>query len=166
MDYCHLEFIPADTGALSRAQQIFELIRSMKSGEVPVDEARITELLTADERAYFWDPSVEEMAEWNAHWKSTPVAVRTSPAMILPQWDLESMYEAMWNGEYELIGISEENGKHFLAFNPEAYPYGGVASMIAFLECFGHNVVGYDDGTGYIGHQPRALWRPKSRREA
>ena len=164
MDYCHIKFIPASAAALSRTRQVFELIRSMKSGEVEPDEARITASLTDAERSYFSNLSPEEMAEWNAHWQSTPVAIRTSSAMVMPQWDIESLYEAFWNGEYELIGVIQEREDHYLAFNPEAYPYGGVSSMIAFVECFGHKVVGYDDGTGYVPYQPRTIWLPRSRR--
>jgi hypothetical protein len=167
MDYCYIKFSASNSAALSRTQQVFDLIRKMKSGEVELDEARITASLTEAERSYFWSPSPEEMAEWNAHWQNTPVAIRTSSSMVVPQWDIESMYEALWNGEYELVGIIQEQAEHYLAFNPAAYPYGGVSSMIAFVECFGHRVVGYDDGTGYVPYQPRAIWRPSSwRREA
>ena len=164
MDYCHIEFTPAAAGTLSRTQQVFELIRGMKSGEVEQDEAQLTALLTDAEKSYFWNPTPEELAEWNSHWQSTPVAIRISAAMVTPQWDLGSIYEALWNGEYELVSINLGRESHYLVFNPEAYPYGGVGALIAFVECFGHTVIGYDDGTGYVAHQPRPVWLPRSGR--
>lgn len=163
MDYCHIKFHPLDARTLARTRQVLELIRDMKSGEIKQDEARITASLTDAERSYFWSPSPEEMAEWNAHWQSTPIAIRTSAAMVTPQWGIESMYEAFWDGEYQFIGIVHEHDNYYLAFNPEAYPYGGVSSMIAFVECFGHKVVGYDDGTGYVQYQAPSIWRPAGR---
>ena len=167
MDYCHIKFEAADANALARTTQVFELIRDMKSGDLEQDEARITALLTDAERSYFWSPTPEEMAEWNAHWQSTPASVRTSAAMVTPQWDIESMYEALWDGEYELVGVIHEGDFCYLTFSPEAYPFGGVSSMIAFVECFGHKVVGYDDGTGYVPYKPRSIWCPKAqKREA
>lgn len=159
MNYCHIEFTPINTDTLARTQKIFELMRSMKAAETWRDETAITALLTASEQAYFWNPSAEEFDEWNAHWLNTLVAIRTSPAMICPQWELGSMYDAIRSAEYDLVGIFEESGKHFLAFNPHAYPYGGISSLVAFLECFGHKVLGYDDGTGYASHQARELWK-------
>lgn len=161
MNYFHVEFTPINMGTLVRTQKIFEVIRSMKAGETLVDEALITGLLTESEKAYFWNPSVEERAEWDAHCSNTPAAIRNSAAMISPQWDLESMYCAILDAEYELLGIFEEDGTYFLAFNPFSYPYGGFTSLVAFLECFGHTVLGYDGGTGYIKHQARALWQSR-----
>jgi len=159
MDHCHVEFTPVSTEALRRTEAILTLVGDMKREVLDVDEERISELLTPAEKAFFWNPSPPEMDEWNQHWKATPVDVRLSPAMVIPQWTLESMYEAFWDGDYDFVGIVTENGKHFLAFEPNGYPYGGISSMIAFLECFGHSVRGYDDGTGYVQYTPREIWK-------
>lgn len=164
MEYCHVEFIPLDADSLARTREVFRLMRAMKTGEQPQEEERLTALLTPQEREYFWTPKPEELAEWNEHWAATPVAIRTSSAMICPQWDIGSMYEAVWDGEYELIDILQEGSRHFLAINPWSYPYGGISCFVALLESVGHKVVGYDDGTGYMIHTPREVWQPRVRR--
>jgi hypothetical protein len=161
MNHCHVEFTPFSAEALQRTEDILALIADMKREVQDVDEERISELLTPAEKAFFWDPEPLELEEWNQHWKATPVDVRLSPAMVIPQWTLESMYEAFWEGDYEFIGILAEDGKHFLAFEPYGYPYGGISSMIALLECFGHRVIAYDDGTGRVSYTPRETWTPK-----
>lgn len=96
--------------------------------------------LTDSERSYFWNPSAAELEERNKE-----------RLTLLPQWQLESMLEAFWNGDYELVGVCQEGMRHFVAFNPHGYPYGGTGSLIALVECFGHRVVGVDDGTGFVG---------------
>ena len=163
MDYCYVEFNPLDAASLLRTREAFSLVRSMKAGEIEIDELTITGKLTPKEISFFWNPSEGEMEEWNAHWKNTPVSIRISAAMACPQWDLGSMYESIWNGEYDLVDIVEVENRHFLAFNPGAYPFGGVSCLIAFLECFGHKILGYDDGTGYAKYEPRELWHSKLR---
>lgn len=162
MNHCYVEFTPLSAETLQRTETILALIGDMKREVQDVDEERISELLTPAEKAFFWDPEPLELEEWNQHWKATPVDVRLSPAMVIPQWTLGSMYEAFWEGDYEFIGILAENGKHFLAFEPYGYPYGGISSMIAFLECFGHHVHGYDDGTGRVSYTPREIWKSKT----
>ncbi len=161
MKHCHVEFTPVSGKTLQRTEAILALIGDMKREVQDVDEERISELLTPAEKAFFSEPEPLELEEWNQHWKATPVDVRLSAAMIVPQWTLESMYEAFWEGDYEFIGILAEDGKHFLAFEPYGYPYGGVSSMIAFLECFGHRVHAYDDGTGRATYTPRETWKSK-----
>jgi hypothetical protein len=162
MDYCHVEFRPLDSESLKRTEEVFALMRAMKKGDIPLDEEQLTSLLSPRERSYFWSPTPEQLAEWNKHWAATPVAVRTSAAMVCPQWDLGSMYEAIWDGEYELVDIVQEGLRYFLAINPEAYPYGGISCFVALLESFGHKAIGYDDGTGYVEHVPREVWRPRA----
>jgi len=119
------------------------MLGSMKSGELDRDEAATTAFLTLQERAFFTEFTPEEWAEWNEHWRQTPVDFRISAAMITPQWDIGSMY---------------------LAFEPHAYPYGGTGCMVAFIECFGHTVIGIEDGTGYREYEERPIWRPKNAR--
>lgn len=124
MDYCHVEFSPLDAAALARTREVFALMRAMKSGDVPQDEEQLTKLLGARERSYFWNPTPQELAEWNGHWAATPVAVRTSASMTFPQWDLGSMYEAIWDGEYQLVNIVQEGSRYFLAITGLTRPNG------------------------------------------
>lgn len=160
MEPCYIEFVAASTDKLARTEEVFSLVRAMKSGHRDIDEDTLTALLTPQEQAYFTQFSPEEWNEWNDHWKKTPVAVRISPAMVCPQWDLPSMYEAIWNGEYELGRIAKADNGYRLTFEPGAYPYGGISCLLAFIECFGHRIIGHDDGTGYVRYEPRPVWKP------
>jgi hypothetical protein len=125
MNHCYVEFTPLSAETLQRTEAILALIGDMKREVQDVDEERISELLTPAEKAFFWDPEPLELEEWNQHWKATPVDVRLSPAMVIPQWTLGSMYEAFWEGDYEFIGILAEDGKHFLAFRAIRLPLRG-----------------------------------------
>lgn len=129
------------------------------------DGAALAGFFSNVEVAYFWKPTDDEMKEWNDEWFSTPVAVRLSAAMPNPGWTLESMVSALWEGDYDLLGVVEGDARCRLAFNPHGYPYGGTGSLVALVECFGHAVVGIEDGSGYAPHKPRTNpWLPNKAR--
>jgi hypothetical protein len=160
---CYVKFAPLDARALERLRTQFARIRAMKSGEEEVDEASLTAALEPHELARFPELSPDEWAAWNELWQATPVDVRTSGAMEALSWDLPSMYEAIWNGEYELLDVVEQGGTHRLRFEPHAWPFGGVAALIGFVEGFGHRVIGFDDGTGYVEWVPPKRWQSPAR---
>jgi hypothetical protein len=167
MNYCYVEFTPKDTESLHRTIELFGMIKAAKEIDQPLDDRLFVNYLMDIERTYFWHPSHEEEKEWNDEWFSTPLEIRHSPKMLVPQWDIESMLDAFWNGDYDCLTIQEENGKHYLMFNPYGYPYGGTGCMVAFLECFGHRIIGINDGTGYEKYTPQAeFWKPKKRRDS
>lgn len=166
MDYCYLEFTPKDTKSLQRTIKLFEMAKAAKETDGVVVDQSFVDYLTDKERAYFWNPSLEEEKEWHDEWFSTPIQTRHSSKMLMPQWHLESMLEAFWDGDYDFVAIQEENAQHYLTFNPHGYPYGGTGCMVAFLECFGHKIIGIEDGTGYQKYSPRAeFWKPKNKKE-
>lgn len=164
MESCFVEFEPKDDQALDRLKGFLErVMRAKKNDEF--DEAGLIGFLSDVERAYFWAPTPDEMREWNDDWFSTPVEVRLSAAMPTPGWTLDSMVSALWEGDYEIRGVVESDARYLLAFEPHGYPYGGTGSLVALVECFGHNVIGVDDGAGYAPYRPRAnLWLPKEKR--
>jgi hypothetical protein len=172
----YVEFVGKDEISLQRTIEFFEMIKNTKAAieieDVALDEddLPITEIydlpftnyLTKTEKAYFSNLSSEEHDEFMREWFSTPIEIRHSPQMLCPQWDLGSMLDTFWNGEYDLIDIQEKNSKYYLTFNPHAYPYGGTGCMVALLECFGHKVIGIQDGTGYVEYTPTTeFWQPK-----
>lgn len=162
MKHCHLEFVPKDEQALQRAQALLTAIQAAKESGGDIETTAFAGYLLEAERSYFWNPSADEARQWHEHWVATRLEIRLSPQMIAPQWELESMLDALCNGEYDLLGLQLEHGKYYLAFNPHAYPFGGTDCMVALLECFGHTVVGVDDGTGYRAHVPRTVfWQPR-----
>jgi hypothetical protein len=166
MDYCYVEFEAKDDGALSRLSTFFAMVKAAKESEEPLEEEQhLIGYLTDDERSFFWDPSPVEIEEWNKDWFSTPLPRRHTDEALQPRWQLESMLGALWDGEYDLVGVLQEGKRHFVAFNPEAYPYGGTASLVALVECFGHQVVGIEDGTGYVAYVPRKkFWQSRTSR--
>ncbi|WP_295614920.1 hypothetical protein [Chamaesiphon sp. GL140_3_metabinner_50] len=178
----YVEFLQKDETSLRRTIDFFGMIREAKSASLDidriesdksddivaeVDDTVFINYLTDVERAYFWNPSEQESQEYWDEWFSTPVEVRNSPQWLYTQWHLESMLDAFWNGDYDLIAIQEESNKYYLTFDPHGYPYGGTGCMVALLECFGNQVIGIDDGTGYIEYTPRTeFWQPKNSRSA
>ncbi|GGC64143.1 hypothetical protein [Undibacterium terreum] len=164
MSHCYIEFVPKDEKSLRRTSELFAMLKVAKDADEALDDSRFVDYFTETERAYFWSPSTEEQREWNNEWFSTPIEIRHSPKMLTPQWHLESMLDAFSNGDYQLIAIQDKNGKYQLAFNPHGYPYGGTGCMVAFLECFGHSIVGIEDGTGYEKYTPQTkFWKSKQK---
>jgi len=163
--YYYVEFESNGEKALQRLTEFFDLVKAAKDSDEPADESQLSAYLTEFERAYFPSLTAEEMAEWNEYWFSTPLPKRHSPEMPTPGWEFASMLDAFWNGDYDLIAIRLRAARHVLEFNPHGYPYGGTCSLVAMVECFGHQVVGVDDGTGYEKYVPCTnIWKPRARR--
>ncbi|WKE66660.1 hypothetical protein PVT67_05290 [Gallaecimonas kandeliae] len=161
MEYCYVKFKPKEEESLNRLISFFELLKQEKDSSEEPNEEKLSAFLSVEEKSHFWSPSEEEQKEWQNFWSSTSVEVRISPKMPLPPWDLESMYEAFWNGDYDLISISKESEDYHLNFYPHGYPYGGTDSMVALVKCFGHSIVGIDDGTGYAEYVDwKVKWVP------
>jgi hypothetical protein len=161
--YCRVEFESNGEESLQRLTEFFGLVKAAKDSDEPVDESHLLAYLADGERAYFSNLTPGEVAEWNEYWFSTPLPKRHSPEMPTPQWDFASMLDAVWNGDYDLIAIQPRATRHALEFNPHGYPYGGTGSLVALVECFGHRVVGVDDGTGYEKYVPRTnIWKPSA----
>jgi hypothetical protein len=163
MNYCHVEFESAGEIALERLTEFFALLKVAKDDDELADEGLLSAYLTDKERLYFWDPTPAEMSEWNELWFSTPLPKRHSAEMPSPPWHFGSMLEAVSDGDYDLVGVFPKGSNHSLAFNPRGYPYGGTGGLVALAECFGHRVVGIDDGTGYAIYVPRTnVWKPRA----
>ena len=161
--YCRVEFESSGEKSLQRLTEFFDFVKAAKDSGEPADESQLLAYLTDGERSYFSNLTPEEVAEWNEYWFSTPLTKRHSPEMLTPQWDFASMLDAFWNGDYDLIAIQPRATRHVLEFNPHGYPYGGTGSLVALVECFGHQVVGVDDGTGYEKYVPRTnIWKPSA----
>ena len=122
MEYCHVKFIPKDEASLERLSRFFDLLKKEKDSSEKPNEESLSEFLSAEEKSHFWWPSDAEQKEWQSFWSSTSVEVRLSPKMPMPPWDLESMYEALWNGDYDLISVSKETEGYHLNFYPHGYP--------------------------------------------
>lgn len=162
-DYCYVEFESNGEKALQRLTEFFDFVKAAKDSDKPADESQLAAYLTDAERTYFSNLTEEQSAEWNEYWFSTPLPKRHSPEMPTPGWDFESMLDAFWNGDYDLIAIRPGATRHVLEFNPHGYPYGGTGSLVAMVQCFGHRVVGVEDGTGYEKYVPCTnIWKPRA----
>ena len=161
MEYCFIEFVAKKGSSLKRLVEFFERLKIEKESEEDPKEDELVNYLTDDEKSYFWNPSKEELKEWDDVWSATPVDFRLSPKMPTPSWDLLSMLDAIWHGDYDLISIESKEENYVLNFYPHGYPYGGTASFVALIESFGHSIVGIEDGSGYVKYfDQKIIWTP------
>lgn len=106
-----------------------------------------------DERAlaHFWWPSKQECQDYWQRWSATPVPQRFTDPKLKTPWDFASMVDSFLNGEYELLScrlLTSDTG--VIEFLPFSFPYGGTGCMKALIEALDLQVIGEDDGTGYV----------------
>lgn len=151
MQHCYVSFRISSQQQLERLSRVVsELRHDKESGEFRSDEDWKA-YFTADELKSFWTPTDAERADWQKRWQATPVPDRfTDPSLETP-WDFGSMLDSIREGEYSLLGVrSNDMTTGFLEFDPEAYPFGGTGCLRALVIAYGHQLIGYDDGTGFI----------------
>jgi hypothetical protein len=103
--------------------------------------------------AHFWWPSEQERQEYWQRWWATPVPQRWTDPTLKHPWDFESMIDSFLNGEYELLSCRLlTSDTAVLEFLPFGFPYGGTECMKALVEAFDFQVIGEDDGTGYVSY--------------
>jgi hypothetical protein len=147
---CYVEFRVRSTEQLSRLSRVVEALREAKLNDTfPVDE-EWRAYFTQDEIDTFWWPTVEERKDWERRWFSTPVRKRFNDPSLKTPWDFGSMIEAIRYGEYSIVGVRSGNkAKAYLEYDPTAYPYGGTGALSALVLAFGHELIGYEDGSGF-----------------
>lgn len=103
--------------------------------------------------AHFWWPSEQELQDYWQRWWATPVPQRFTDPTLETTWGFESMIDSFLNGEYELLFCRLlTSDTAVLEFLPFAFPYGGTGCMRALVEAFDFQVIGEDDGTGYVSY--------------
>lgn len=159
---CHILFELCDHSAFRRLVAVFDEFKRQKVSTIIMSDAHWLPYFEASDLTEFWWPDEEEAAKWNDYWFGTPLPMRHSIEMPSPPWHFGSMVEAILIGEYELISvrkIDETRGR--LEISPDGYPYGGVGSLRALIRAFGHKIIGYDDGTGFVaGDEQGPRWTP------
>ena len=154
--YAFVEFLISDSAALSRLTTVAEQLRKEKASDANRDENYWLPFFTAPDRAEFWWADEAEMELWNKFWFSTPLPDRHSPEMPTTPWDFGSMIDALMDGEYDLVGVRKLTPERArFEIDPHAYPYGGIDAVRTLVRAFGHNITGFDDGTGYHDGDPR-----------
>jgi hypothetical protein len=164
-DYCYIKFGIAGEESFQRlASVVRELADDRNSGRRR-DDAEWRKLFTENDLQSFWWPTLPERQEWWDHWWSTPVPERLSYGMPRPPWDFDSMIDAIFNAEYVLLGVRRLTvSEAVLEFDPQAWPYGGADSLRALVRSFGHQINGFENGTGYVEGDPLPpLWTPSCR---
>ena len=159
---CYIQFSISTNDGFERLRNVVSQLAAEKAAPHNREEAEWLALFSKQELACFWWPTPEERTAWSEFWSATPVQQRFDPDMPVPPWDFGSMIDAVLSAEYELLGINSLSGDEArLEFKPQSYPYGGTDALRMLVRCFGHRIVGFDDGTGYIGGDPQPpLWRP------
>ncbi len=103
--------------------------------------------------AHFWWPSKQEHQDYWQRWSATPAPQRfTDPTREIP-WDFESMIHCFLNGQYEFLScrlLTSDTG--IFEFMPFAFPYGGTGCMKALIGAFDFQIIGEDNGTGYVSY--------------
>lgn len=151
MEYCYIKFTIANAAAMKALCAIFDDLKTQKANGTLQPDAKWKSYFTNEQLRTFWSPSPEELAAWQRVWDATPVPARFTDPKLSTPWCFDSMLEAIQNGEYELVEIRQiDNDQACLDFDPQAYPFGGAESLQALIESFGHKVIGFDDGTGYV----------------
>ncbi|WP_198351057.1 hypothetical protein [Flavisphingomonas formosensis] len=158
--YAFVEFVIADEAAFDRLATVVAELQKQKSGDITCDEDHWLPYFTASDLSEFWWPDDVEMELWNKFWFSTPLPDRHSPEMPATPWDFRSLIEAVLGGEYELIGVRRTGPSLArLEIDPYAYPYGGIDAARTLIRAFGHKIIGFDDGAGFIKDDPqRPRW--------
>jgi hypothetical protein len=155
MEYCHVTFGVASADALTALTAVLVEIKREKAEGTLRSGEKWRSYFTEEQLQTFWWPSEEELVVWQREWQATPVPDRFTEPKLRTRWDFDSMFEAIQNGEYDLIGLRRmEDGLVRLEFDPQACPFGGTESLQALVEAFGHKVLGVDDGTGYAERTP------------
>lgn len=152
---------PENLTAMNRF--VLRLKEVKEGGEFPEDSAW-EHYFSGASLSYFESLSSEEMKEWEAEWKATPVERRLRDLSLWPHWDFGSFLDALKNGDFQIISLNVTDSRGKLKFDPIAYPYGGADSLVAVVEAFGQEVLGIEDGSGYKPYVKQPRWLPKSRR--
>ncbi|MBP1858907.1 hypothetical protein [Rhizobium herbae] len=159
---CFVEFVVRDEPALVRLAKVVEELRHQKANDAIADEAHWLPYFEAGDRSAFWWPDEAEMNRWNKFWFSTPLPERHQADMPTPPWNFESLIFVIMEGDYDLIGITRTNDSQArLTFKPNGFPYGGINALRELIRSFGHEITGFDDGTGFVGGDPQSpRWNP------
>jgi hypothetical protein len=132
-----IEFELIDNKRFEMLAAIFEALRTAKQSGDFRDNAYWLSFFDNTALSHFWNPTKDELLEWERQWKATPFQDRLSDPNLKRLWEFGSMIDAFRDGEYELIAcrhVSANIGQ--LEFAPFALPYGGTECIKALIEAF------------------------------
>ena len=149
MESCYVEFSPKDDVALRRLESIYSQIRSDVVTEPKPRDNEWFDLFSDEELDRFWWPNQADWKELKTIWGDLPVRFVEDADNPRDDWDLFSMFEAIAQGEYDLLPIERYGDEVYrLNFHPQAYPFGGTESLQKLITSIGGRILAVDDGTG------------------
>jgi len=146
MDAFGVRFRVTNPSRFETLKSLYAEIKLDKDGDQSRDPAEWVRLVPDDVKSHFSWPTLEERAHWLAVRSSTPIAVPAPSQQIGTQWDFYRVFEAIEEGEYEVLGcemVDDETAE--MRIDPHSYPYGDVGPLIALAEAFGFAVLGVNE---------------------
>jgi hypothetical protein len=162
--YFYIEFEIISLERFQHLQVMFEKLKEVKNDwmgfcdseaqesnleyQDPVEDFDWHSYLDNEARVWFedtFDYDSEEGKTWCRLRELTHYQHRDRPFLITPgNWDFESMLDSIFNGEYCLASLNqEENSRGCLYYEPFGHPFGGSDSLCELIRAFGNKVI-YD----------------------
>ena len=141
-----IRFVVNDSERFEQLRSLFaELKQDKETGEFR-DPNAWAQLVPDGVKAGFHWPTEEERRRWLAVRDSTPIAISHPAQQIGTAWNFYSVFEAVEDGEYDLVGCEIVGDRVAeMRIDPHSYPYGGVGPFIALAEAFGFGVLGVNE---------------------
>ncbi len=161
-DYQYIDFSIHDEVSLKSLMTVVdEFKEQMKGHSNKADEHWLPYFREANLNEFWW-PDKKELELWHKFSADSIANDRYNAFSPAPRLDFGSMVECILVSEYEIIRIKKlSNDIGRLEFSAYAYPYGGTEPLRMLIRSFGHSILGFDDGTGFMEGDPiAALWEP------
>lgn len=149
-NYDYVEFTYIDKSSIESFTTMFAKMQEYKNLSVNQDknyeEVDWEQYLTEKAKEWFsnaFDFKSEEGKIYHKLWELTTPEIRTRSLKLIPPgpWDFESVITALFNCEYDLVGLEDKGeGQAILYVDFWAYPFGGMDSMWQLLRAFGFEI--------------------------
>jgi len=162
---CYIKFTVVSEVKLQRLMTVVAELSERKQSEDWKDVFYWKKFFNSEELKHFTELSESQMQEWTEFWNETPVEMRLGIDMPTPGWTFESMIDAIYHGDYELINVKLiQDNAALLEIEPRGWPYGGLEPLKALVRCFNHIILGFQTGDQpFVNGDPlRPIWNPST----
>ncbi len=127
-----------------RLRDLFTYVKTAKAEE-RIEAGEIAAILGEIVENRFWNPTPDELNDWQTRWMNTPVEQRfTDPTLDTP-WDFESWVEAIESAEIAYMNLQiHPNGTGTIEFEQLAMPSGGLEATEEMVKMFGATITECD----------------------
>ncbi|OAB41317.1 hypothetical protein [Paenibacillus glacialis] len=151
MEYYYIEFEFCSHESLSRLIETAAKMQYDKEKNTEDIDNKWIKYFTEQELDRFNWPTEEEYEVTRKLLGNVYIKVVPSNEDMKDEWDIYSMFEAIKNGEYDIIGVKHYGEMTYrLEIDPHSYPYGGINSLKKLVTCYGHKLIAADNGIGRI----------------